>query len=278
MDHPAIQPASPDLGDLLRRTLAELDDCVASLARHFPRPQLVPMNRGPAARHLEGRTDLLLSHLKCVRAVAALNSALVLLDHGQIQDVYVLCRIADEQQEDVVFLSMPLGENSLPSEDQIRFINEFYQEELRDDMPLLNSGQARDRVSRQTIRAALARIPLPNANPSDTAATTKLIYNMFSGFVHGAYVHIMEQFDGLRYRTRPSDHPRNDECAEALTSYVYRVCAATTIIALRCGDTPVENRLRAAMDVLVAETDCVPSDEELRQARARVKNAPGSLE
>src|SRR5688572_29424133 len=94
----------PSLRDLLGHAVAELDDCVALLARHFPRPQLVAMKRGLAARHTEGRTHLLASHLKCVRAVAALNSALLLLDYGQIQDVYALCRIADEQQEDVAFL------------------------------------------------------------------------------------------------------------------------------------------------------------------------------
>jgi hypothetical protein len=235
------------------------------------------MKYGYVPRHVEGQTDLLASHLKCVRAVAALNSALLLLDHGQIQDVYALCRIVDEQQEDVMFLSTPLGEGGRASEDQERFVDEFYQEELRDDVALLEALVERDRVPRKKIRAALARIPLPNANPSDTGATTRMLFNSFSGFVHGAYVHIMEQFDGLRYRTKPSEHPRAEECADALTSYVYRACGAGVVVARRCRDAAVEQRLRAAMTALAADTDCVPSDDELRKLRARIKKNPPGL-
>jgi hypothetical protein len=129
----------------------------------------------------------------------------------------------------------------------------------------------RDRVSRRRIRAALARLPLKNANPSDTGATIRLVYNTFSGFVHGAYVHIMEQYDGLRYRTKPSRHPRTDECAATLVDYVYRAVAAGTAVAMRCGDGEVERRLRAAMEELAALTGCVPTEQELREIRARVK-------
>ncbi len=173
-----------------------------------------------------------------------------------------------------MFLSMPLGVADKPSEDQIRFVNEFYQEELSDDAALIEASLERDRVPRKKIRAALARIPVPNGNPSDTGATTKMVYNLFSGFVHGAYVHIMEQYDGLQYRTKPSAHPRSDECVDALTDYVYRACAAGTIVAIRCADAGVERRLRAAMDALIAGTGCVPSDEELRKLRARMKTKP----
>jgi hypothetical protein len=87
------QVTGRDLVELLGSTLTELDACVVLLDRHFPRPQLVATKRGPMPRHADGELDdLLASHLKCVRAVSALNSALILLRYGQIQDVYALCR------------------------------------------------------------------------------------------------------------------------------------------------------------------------------------------
>lgn len=270
-----MEAPKPDYRTLLHRTVAELDYCAHLLERHFPRPRLISGPRLHAYRHAaDERTDLLAAHLKCLRAVSALNSSLVLLDYGQIQDVYALCRIIDEQQEDVAFLSADLGEDGKPSQDQVRFLNEFYQEEFRDDVALLDSSVERDRVPRKKIRAALARTPMPNTNPSDLGSTTRLVFNTFSGFVHGAYVHIMEQYNGASYLTKPSGHPRINECAAALADYIYRACAATVMVAIRCQDKDVEQRLRAAMDAFAAVTGCLPSAEEMKKIHARVKAKP----
>jgi hypothetical protein len=266
-----------ELRRAIGRTLAELDACVEALATHFPKPRLVRMKRGVMGRHEDkAKTDLLASHLKCIRAVSALNSALALADLGQIQDVYALCRIADEQQEDIVFLATPLGEKGGPSADQIRFVQEFYQEELDDDLPLLSATKERDRVPRRKVRAATARIPVPDGNPSDIGAVTGMIYNSFSGFVHGAYVHILEQYDGTQYRTRPSDHPRSGECLEMLASYVYRACLGAFAVARRCNDTAIAARVDAACNALSTASGCVPTKEELELMRARVKKPPSS--
>jgi hypothetical protein len=153
-------------------------------------------------------------------------------------------------------------------------VKEFYQEELRDDLPLMEASQERDRVPRKKIRAALGRIKLPNANQSDMNATTRMVYNTFSGFVHGAYIHIMDQYDGHQYRAAPSRHPRTDECADALTNYVYRGCLAAAVVAIRCRDVEIQQRLRIASEAFAAATGCVPGEQELREARARMKKRP----
>jgi hypothetical protein len=43
-----------------------------------------------------------------------------------------LCRVAEEQTEDINFILFPRGESGEPSERQIQMIEEFFQEEFAD--------------------------------------------------------------------------------------------------------------------------------------------------
>ena len=115
---------------------------------------------------------------------------------GFAQETYALCRVIDEACEDIWFMAAPLGEGSEPSQDQHRFLNEFFQEEFSDtDDPL--STTKRDRVSRHRIRAAMNRVGgEARADPSTDQAVARTLYQAFSGFIHGAYVHIRQAVDG----------------------------------------------------------------------------------
>jgi hypothetical protein len=100
---------------------------------------------------------------------------------GFIQETYSLCRTIDEASEDIWFMSTPLGEGGQPSEDQRRFIDEFFQEEFADPSDLLSPAK-RDRVPRKKIRAALTRIPgAESKNPSHELAVVRTLDQTFSG-------------------------------------------------------------------------------------------------
>ena len=103
----------------------------------------------------------------------------------------------------------------------------------------------------------------------------KLVYNTSSGYVHGAYGHIMEAYDGQRYVT--TGHmagPRIEECEGTLVDYTFRALGAALVVAARCKDEDIRQRLKRAADHLISATGRVPSDEEMPKLRARMKKAP----
>lgn len=94
--------------DQLRQSLTQTQQVVESIERHFPRPALGAIGGEPLFRH-KNQNDLLLSQLKCVRAVSSLNACIVLLDHGYVQEIGTLCRCIDDFYQDVLFLALSLS-------------------------------------------------------------------------------------------------------------------------------------------------------------------------
>lgn len=231
----------------LERLVQQTEDAVIKLERHFAPPDLVDIGGKPFFRHAR-KNDLLMSYLKCVRAVSSLNASLVLLRHGYIQEIGTLCRCIDDYCQDILFIGSPLGEDGKPSEQQRRLVEEFFQEEFDDlDNPLC-SRQIRNRVPRSKVHAGIARMTGNPINPSDLQDMYRSLHKAFSGYVHGAYVHIMEIYGGkrkdLRYHMRGlQGTPRIPEWTETLSIYAYRTLIAVEVVARRCNDTEVQCEL-----------------------------------
>lgn len=235
--------------DQLRQAIAQTQQVVESLERHFSRPDLVAIRGKPFFRH-RSQNDLLLSQLKCVRAVSSLNACIVLLEHGYVQEIGTLCRCIDDFNQDVLFLGTPLGEAG-PSEQQTRLVREFFQEEFDNIDNPLRSTQERNRVPRSKVLAGIARMSGQPLNPSDAQEMHRTVQQAFSGYVHGAYVHIMESYGGsrenLHYHMRGmSGTARIPEWTEALSFYVYRTMIAVEVVAKRCSDASAAQEIRSA--------------------------------
>jgi hypothetical protein len=260
------------LVELLQETVFGLDECVQALSSSFPAPQRVKTGDHVNFRHA-WQDDLLLSFLKAVKIASHNNACIVLLNAGFIQEVYALCRMIDEAGEDIQFMAAPLGESG-PSDDQRRFIDEFFQEEFDKPDDPLASAQKRARVSRRSIHAAVSRIPAEGRNPSRTQALAQTLYKTFSGFIHGAYVHIMELFGGNpgRFHTRGMlGTPRMQECLHNHVNYVYRSLLAVEIVARRSNRADVTDRACELSIRLARETGCLNAEgiaiAERRRAR-----------
>ena len=215
-----------------------------------------------------------MSFLKCVRSVSCLNAALALLRSGYVHEVFGLCRLVDEANDDVTFISLRLGEGDEPRDDQKRLIREFFQEEFADEENVLDSQQKRDRVSRQRIRAAIASVDAGVGNPSDKIAIRRVLDQVYSGYIHGAYGHIMELFGGspARYHTSGMlGTPKIAQCEEQLTNYVYRSVLAAEIVAGRSRNAEMVERLRTLRNEFAAKTGCVPDVRDTSKIMARIK-------
>lgn len=255
---------------------SQLEGSVHRLARHFEPPRFVDVNGFPEFRHAQ-RDDLLLSFLKCIRAVSALNASVVLLRNGFVQEVGAQCRCIDEFCEDVLFLATPLGEDGRYSVEQSRLVEEFFQEEFPEDPGPLMQSQPRNRVPRDKVRAGIARIQGMPINPSDTNRLYRVLGRTFSGYVHGAYVHIMEMYGGptldrCRFHTSGmSGTPRVPQFTESLANYAYWVAAAAEIVARRCEDNEVKTELEVERVRFEETTGVGAGDAEdiLKRAKRR---------
>lgn len=236
---------------LMRETLEELEASVLSLGRHFKAPVLVDLGGIQGFRH-EDKDDLLLSWLKCVRAVSSLNASMELLSRGYVQEIGALCRCIDEFCQDVMFLATPLGDNG-PSEQQKRMVEEFFQEEFSDyENPLASAD--RNRVPRTKVLSGISRIKGQPVNPSDAQRMHEVLNSTYSGYVHGAYPHIMEMYgvnkSGGRYYTNGFlGTPRVEEWTEYLSNYFGRTLIAVEVVSKRCGDSSTSRKLRAAREM-----------------------------
>jgi hypothetical protein len=252
---------------LLQQSCDAFEQAVQLLQAHFPPPTLVERAQGiPEFRH-DRCDDLLMSYLKCVRCVSLLRAGTVLLGGGFYQEVGILCRCLSESFEDVLFLAEPLGGDKKPSEPQKRLVAEFYQEEFDNPAKPVSSQPPRDRVKRDEVLAGIARIPGNPLNPSDMKAFTRMLHHGFSGYIHGAYPHIMELFGappdaegkaaaahGRFYMTGKMPEQRLNQMAEALASRAHNTALAITVVAKRVNDKAIVDRLEPVLDALSKAT------------------------
>jgi hypothetical protein len=269
----ATNPPEPArLFELLSEAIDELNECVNALATSFPLPRRVSVNGKLAFRHRR-QDDLLLSYLKLVKIASHHNAAVILMRAGYAQEVYALCRMIDEACEDISFMATPLDNG--PSVHQRRFIEEFYQEEFTGS-DLVRSQQERDRVPRKKVRAGASHLgdSLAGWDPHTHLMNVGALSNAFSGFVHGAYVHLMELFGGdpPRFHTRGmSGTPRMQECFGNHVNHTYRSLLAAELVGYRTNREDVVYRSLDSSIALARQTKCVPPGgiKSLVERRAR---------
>lgn len=235
----------------LDRILQQAQEATETLGRNFDEPEYLKVGSTNQFRHAE-KNDLLQSWLKCVRAVSTLNASAVLLEQGFFQEIGALCRGVDEFTQDVLFLATPLGDEG-PSKQQLQLVEEFFQEEFSDLDNPLTSIMARNRLPRSKVLAGIGRIQGNPINPSDTQTLHESLYKAFSGYVHGAYIHIMEMYggsrDNLRFHMRGIESAaRYEEWIETIASCLYRTLIAISIVARRCDDREVSDMVRNVFD------------------------------
>jgi hypothetical protein len=271
--------AETNLFKSLCAAVAGLDRCVQLLSSSFDPPVLANVSGLPMFRHRE-RDSALMSFLKLVKVASHNNAAIHLIRAGHVLEVYTLCRMIDEACEDVIFMLHPLGENGEPSTWQERFLEEFWQEEFSGDDPL-ETHQSRDRVPREKIRAGISRIggKFEGRDPSTEVAMSRVLAGTFSGYVHGAYPHIMELHGGNpgQFHTRGmSGTPRIRECLGNHRSYVFRSLMAAEGVASLVQRKDVLHLVLNLEIELAKQTGCLNPEGIVRMEARRARNAEAS--
>ena len=159
-----------------------------------------------------------------------------------------LQRMLDEFNEDILFLSLGVIYDDI-SELHVRYLDNFYMEEFEAD----KTNQAPDRamIPRKKIRAYCANSQAGGSNPSTVLEVGKVVSSAYSGFVHGASIHIMDMYGGnpAKYHlTGMLGTPRIDEHEEDIWNNFYRSMLSCVTAAKAFGDDDLCNSIRTYRD------------------------------
>lgn len=241
----------------LEKTLANLESLYQEMSNQIEPPVFVDISGYQTFRY-QRISESLACFLKGVKTVSSLNAAMALLRVGYAQEIGAICRMVDDFCNEIFFLLKPQNGDGF-SKEQIQFLKDFFQEELDKPMNPLASTQKRDNVPVRKIHATFAKIAASEMNPSDAQEMLRTTHQAFSGYVHGAYPHIMEMYGG----DPPHFHlsgmirtPRVEEWRGQLIGYVYRALMVTVFVARKLGLSDTEKKVRELVASFEIDTGC----------------------
>jgi len=247
--------------EYLAQTLRRLQLHYDSLSSFVVVPKRVRIGGNTYFRHVE-QSDVLFCYLKGVKLISTLNAGLVLLQAGYTQEIGALCRMADDFCYEILFFMGPFGPSG-PSKDQIRMLEDFFKEEFENPADVLGSAQNRDTVPRRKINAAFGKLAQDQLNPHDAQGTLETVHKAFSGYVHGAYPHIMELYGGSPPRYHLDGMlgtPRIAEWQDQLVTYVYRAIMVAELNSKRLGANATEQAIRQLLVEYETTLNCKPTE------------------
>ena len=221
--------------EIYEQTNKFLEDCFHVLEAIIPSP-VITEDAGELSLRYEGEHLEVAIIQKLARYISGLNASLLLLKNGYTQELGALFRTLDEFGEDIVFLSLPIfGEEYTKLHED--FLSSFFQEEFENDKNPIESKQKRPTIRRAKIASAISRSGLSSLNPSDAQNVYRTLSQVYSGYVHGSSVHVVEMVAGnpLRYYLRGmKGTTRQDEFLNNYWDYSYRgilsvMCAAKAL-------------------------------------------------
>jgi hypothetical protein len=210
----------------MRNVFAEMLDVMDAAFRDFasalPKPRQVGDDETWAYRF----KDQDIPHavvLKLALIQSTLRAALVLHESGHLLQQAMLHRIVEEANQDVLFLSLAITNDTITPLHE-RYLAAFWAEEFEASDPV-GTHESREMIPRKKINAYIARFTQSDGGPSRHVDLARLVTKMYSGFVHGASPHIMEIYVGSppSFRTRGllGTH-RMEEYEADLWNYMYR--------------------------------------------------------
>ena len=234
---------------LFQKCLRDLSVVISEIEGHFPPPKYVKICAQPQFRFSESSVYHV-AFLKAVRMVSGLNACLCMLKDGYYQEIMVVLRTIDDFFSDILFI-LENSEHGKISESQNRFIKDFFKEEFANPANPLENSERRSTVPRKKIWASVARQIGQYANPSDAQKILQVTNDAFSGYVHGAYPHIMELYGGRP----PHFHvngvvgsPRIQTCIKQISFYLHRTILAIGVLTKRLGLVKLSDRIHDIRD------------------------------
>lgn len=203
--------------DLMEKTFQDYENSMLS------KPEFVKLSFGHAYRFKEKNIYQAIIQ-KLARVQSLVRAAMLLLEHGYVQEQVILHRTIDETNDDIMFLVYAVTIDSV-TELHKRFLAAFWEEEIDESGTMIDSRQKRPMIPRTKIQAYLANIEGQKVDTSTHKELSRTLSKAYSGFVHGASPQIMDMYGGNppHFHTKGMlGTPRISEHANDLWNYVYR--------------------------------------------------------
>jgi hypothetical protein len=217
--------------DLYGETLIILQDAFSQLENKIEKPVTVKLGTHDVFRYEKQSIEAAVIQ-KLARVISGLHASLLLLHGGYVQELGVIFRTLNEYNQDITFLCQAIQTRKITDLHR-KYLNEFYQEEFdKPDNPFL-SEQKRSVVPRKRVLAAIANIPENDANPSDIRELFRTVSQTYSGYIHGASVHIMDMYGGNPPHFHLSgmlNTPRITEFVKISWNYYYRGLQSALVV------------------------------------------------
>lgn len=163
--------------------------------------------------------------LKAVRAVSALNAAIVLAENGFNQEVCVLIRTILDCTSHIDFVLAGL-DNGVLQEKQQKIVEAYFKDFRRNNADDFTGPTTRQENIHEEIGRYLEDVGATGGNPSlsKTPAKTLMsnVYRNFSNYMHARYPEVMDMFGGTPGRfhmTGMSRTPKDGESLAILTTF-----------------------------------------------------------
>jgi hypothetical protein len=176
---------------LLTECINTLETALHELCVGMPKPEFNPEEGNERFRFAKIDPYIFVI-LKGVRVISGLNASISLLEKGFVQEIGVITRTIIEFLNDITFIQGGLNGGKF-SEHQQEMLDIFFKDDVRTAQELMASDSKRPGIIRRKIYAALSKFFNPH-NPYRAQKIVKIGEDVFSGYVHGCYPHIMELY------------------------------------------------------------------------------------
>ena len=178
--------------EYLRKYITLLDQGVCALNEKIDQPKFDSTSR----RFLyEEPNPVIFLVLKMARIVTAFYATLELTKQGLFEDAGAICRIIIECCHDIDFVMEGLTEDPFPANKQ-EILDDFFNKEIQTPEEMMGTMKKPPTIPRKKIYAAVGRLLSPG-DPDRVQRISKVQEEMFSGYVHASYPHIMEMYEGI---------------------------------------------------------------------------------
>jgi len=191
--------------------------------------------------------------MKLARAVSDLGAAMVLLEHGYVQEVGTLQRCIDDFNEEIKFLALARLTDT-ETEVHQRFLDGFYSEVIDDLDDVVGSlTKKRPGVNRREIREAteVSLAEMSRRSGTDLQPGSELnraISTLYNSFAHAGSPQVLEMYggnpprfhlNGMLGTRRIAEHRRD------IVNQFYRTSATIGLVALATGNGEAFARAKA---------------------------------
>ena len=234
--------------EYLQKQVALLERSVVSFNRCITQPIFEPTMSG-RFRYDKPDDPVVFLVLKMARIVTGLYSMLNLTKSGLFEDAGAICRIILECSHDIDFVMEGLTHDPFPIDKQ-EFVDSFFNDETRTPEEMLATMRKQATIPRRKVYPSVGRLLSPD-NPDRQQRTAKVLEEAFSGYVHAAYPHIMEMYEGVSKEFRMSGVEASiDSWIKQLALTIQASLNQFSILAKSLGLQDLKNELVASVNEL----------------------------